>query len=261
MSQQVFIQRSRLGRVTFWRRGEALEITHEGWGTKSKHEIPLRSISPEYEIGSKRIWLLAVFPLVIAIGCLVGYRFLSQMDIPLLPQLSMYLLVFGGIALMVSFRGLPRVEYFSFKDHWNRPLFAIVREREQIESCNAFVADLLDNIDRLAQGLPDTATVADHRSTPGRSSLVFPPEADAQNRWQLALVAGAIATLFPFFATEHVIIALGVPVVVVASTCGVVAGVRSLMKKEPQKRWAFVGIGLSLIPWVFFLDELALTAR
>jgi hypothetical protein len=261
VSQEVFIQRSRLGRVIFWRRGDVLEITHEILGRKSKREIPIRSISSDYQIGSRRVWMLVIGPLVLATVCLAIYRTVSQVAIPVAHVFTVHLLMLGATALWASFKGLPRVEYFTFKDQWHRPLFSIVREPEQSENCNAFVADLLDHIDRLEQGLPEAAVAKNPGVSPIRSTLALPAEADQQNRWQLALAAGAVSAIFPLVTTELVRSVLGAPVVVVASACGLAAGLRSLMKKEPRKNLALVGIVLSLVPLVFFLNELALTAR
>lgn len=60
-------------------------------------------------------------------------------------------------SIIATLRGVPRVEIFVFFDHWKKPLF-IVREAAQAAACNAFVHDLIDQIEAL-----------DHNSAKARS--------------------------------------------------------------------------------------------
>jgi hypothetical protein len=241
----VFIQRSRLGRSIFALRGDQLEITSHLFGRKSETEIPLRMISSNYEVDARRYFVLIIVPLLFAIGCITIFCLLLRQEA--WPQMfAMYPAMFTVMFVWIALKHVPRVEYFTFTDHWKKPLFSIVRERAQSNECEAFIRELLERIERTEKGLspvesPNTPVVDEDYDQP------------REQRWLLSILAGGVATGFPLISQVlPEVAALTLAVVLAATTCGLIAGVQSFIRKERMKYGALLGIALSVLPFVIY---------
>lgn len=255
MDDVVFIQRSRFGRTIFVLRSDMLEVSSHLLGHKSIHHIPLRSISPDYELSSRSlirgviIWGAAA-AICFALFFLVLFRWQ-------LPGAVAHYPAYGGVfCLLLALQFLPRLEYFTFTDHWHRELFSILREKTQADECDAFVCDLLDRIELIGG---DASAGRSETAPPKRnfvSAVKVPGDAEPRrkdSRWRLSMAMGLISLTFPIAALwlSH-LDPFTLPVVVASSTIGICAGILSLKDREPRCFWSAVGILLCLIPLFFY---------
>lgn len=231
---RVFILRSRIGRRIFTLKDDVLEVSVTSLDRRSEAVIPLRRISPDYEVGAARN--NSAIAILLIPGVLLGYFawfLLSQDRIP--RYLAIYPIIFGGAFITAAVQLIPRFEYFVFKDHWNRPLFTILRERGQTAECEAFIHAILDSV----EGIEPTTSCADE-------AFAEPP---AQYWWIFAIVAGLGAVVVHVLASRNALVAFYyVPFVVLASGGGISAAIGSFLTKERQKWWSLIGLVLSAIP-------------
>jgi hypothetical protein len=243
MADVVFIQRSRVGRRLFALRGDELEITAQTLGRREEARIPVRAISADYRLDAKRSTVTIFASLGFAGVCFQLAAFVCMQDI-VSKAVAIYPLMFAGVFVWVAFQFVPRLEFFTFTDHARRPLFSILREKEQREECDSFVHALLDRIEQTDSGSGGV-------DTPLRDEAA--PRAPG-GRWKWAILAGVISTGFPPAAYYVVPEAAGLslPIVVVASTCGLIAGGWSFAVREPGRYWALLGGALCLVPLLFY---------
>lgn len=247
MNTVVFIQRSRFGRTIFLLHADSLEVSSHLFGQRSSSTFPLTTISNDYEIRAQRNLGLVAAGLVVAGVCLSVLRFMLHQEGEFW-RMFMYppgmLLV---ASLIFTIAHYPRLEFFTFTDHWKRPLFSILRESEQAKECNAFVATLLDRLDE---------------NPKGESALDIPTErlieeAPLQTCWLLAVIAGFIAASYPLlhFAPPPIdeLTFLSLPVVIVAETTAVFATGHSFSRKERRRHFCWLAVIFCAVPFLFYL--------
>src|ERR1043165_9811813 len=110
MADQVFILRTRAGRVIFTLKFEVLEISSKRLGQLQTWQVPLRSISPKYVRVVRRVPLGALLPVFGIVALLfLGYYLLIRQDV--VPrELAMYPALFGVAALWGVTRLLRRFD-------------------------------------------------------------------------------------------------------------------------------------------------------
>ena len=158
------------------------------------------------------------------------------------------------VFLLAAIRAARRVEFFAFTDQWKRPLFVIIRERNQTAECEAFVRDLLDRIEHSETSLPVTPEAVSAASV---SSVRLPTadterdEVTATMGWKFAIVAGVVSMALPlisaFVLKEPV--ELNGTLVLVACLFSVMATISSFAANERRKYWSLLGLGLALLPF------------
>ena len=127
----------------------------------------------------------------------------------------------------------------SFKDHWQRPLFTIVRERQQAAQCDAFVRHLLNRIDwasGAAPPAPESEEAADEEAPP------------IQWKWQAAVASGAIMLLGVPLANLAEGLGMLVMVLLIGGAVGAAVGAwQSFAENERRKYWSLLGVALALL--------------
>lgn len=229
-------------------REDSLEITSYPLGRKCEAQIPIRSISPDYELHSGRAWRAVVILLMPVAVSIALYRWLLHH--PNLPDMLLqFPLYFGAVFAFAAFRLYPRFEAFVFKNHFNRPLFTILRESGQRAECEAFIHALLDRIETLGsdrEATPLTAAIADEDAAKADDTTVA--------RWKLAIGLSAVSLGVPpvvdrFWPELDFLL---VPLVVVCSGGAVVAAIYSFMQKESGRWWSIAAAILALVPVLFY---------
>lgn len=244
MADYVFIQRSRFGRSIFTLRAEELEITSYLLGQKTEVRVPLRSISSDYVREARRLpWLFRV-PLVIALASFL-FAYLARFRWGWPEMVAMYpASAFGIGCLAFALQHARRVELFVFRDHWERHLFSVIREREQGGECDAFVRELLDRLESVETGRRLTDTADSSHDTSGAPA--------AANRSMLSIAAGAFSALVPPITEPFLPSPFTLALVIAASTGGFIWAFHAFAAKEPNRYWSLAGVGLSIVPIVFY---------
>ena len=257
MPDATFIQRSRVGMSIFMLRADHLDVTVYHFGAKSSRQIPLKSISSEYQLMAQRFWYLILVPLVLAAACIgVAYAILSEEALPHI--WTIYVVIFFVSAVVATLRGVPRVEVFVFFDHWKKPLFFIVREAAQAEECNAFVHDIIDHIEERESDSPKTRSAHATGQSPGAAAAalrVAPKNrlARSEPHWMIALASGIFSAGYPLLAER--VTGLGdwmFHMVFLGTFGGLLFGVLSFLAKERMRLLALVGMAFGLIAPVFY---------
>lgn len=246
MSAFTFIQDSRIGRSCFQLRGDQIEVS---WlsGAQGGKTFALRSISSDYDRGLRRFPVLFLFPgLVAAVALGASALLLAQDVVPhdFVTYPGMFLI--AGVVGVI--RGVPRVEYFQFYDHWRRPLFYFVREAGQAEECDDFVRAFLDQIERVQRGEPAPAA----SPPPPISSVHLPSAHDAyfvgEIRWQISLVLGGLSAGLPFIPQfDAALGGLLFFIIFGASVGGLVSTWIPYQGKERYRHLSLIGAILSLV--------------
>ncbi len=252
-----FILRSWTGRRIFQLRSDTLTVSGEYFGQKSIQEIPLRSISPDYQRQAQRFSLLIVVPLILGALCLTLVVWLLTADNEVVQALATYPAIFFIASIVTAFRGVPRTDFFVFSDHWKQPLLSVVRDPKQAKEFDTFVHELLDRIERIERDLPPTAA---NPVAPTMVSAVSVPTLDdadsgapSEWRWLASVIAGALSAAFPWLPKVAPIFdPLVFPVVFFASVGGLCWGIGSFMGKEPRRPWSILSLVLSVIAPVFY---------
>jgi hypothetical protein len=252
MAGLTFIQNSRLGRSIFQLRGEQLEVSWFG-GARAKKTFPLLGISPDYYRGRRRFHLLYIVPGVFGFFGL-GAVWIERVQNIVEHQfifLYPWILALAGIVGII--RGVPRVEFFQFYDHWRRPLFYLVRERSQADECDDFVRVVLDAIERVQAGDPLPATIP----PPAVSSVRLPDAHEAyfvgEIRWQMSIALGNLSVLLALLPQTNTDLGgLLFFIVFGASVGGMLFAWLSYQRKERYRHFALVGAILSLTAPLFY---------
>lgn len=251
MAALVFIQRSRLGRVVFTLRDDELEVMTQFFGNRFERKIPIRSIATDYHAVAHRSTRLIVLFLILAGVCIFLARLaFTQSVLPTIVGIYPTMFAVGFAAGALAFA--RRLEGYQFTDRWQRPLFVILREHDQIEECDAFVRELLDRIERQDAGLP----LGNGREPPQRAASAVRvgtgegEEAPAA-QWKRAIIAGVVAAGYPlaFFRMPE-LAEFSLPVFIVASTAALMTSGLSFVRNEPRKYWSLLGLALCAIPIV-----------
>lgn len=240
MPARVFILRSRFGRSIFELHPETLEITSALFGTRARAEIPLSTISPHYEIAAAGHLRAIGFLTILILVCILVVRLIFAQSV--MPHdIAMYPAAIALALAWAATRLIPRSEFFIFCDHWKRPLFTILREREQAAECEEFIHALLDHLE--GRGV-----------LPENPERLAEAERPPQNLWKIALGCGALAALVPPLLQGRVQHAETVllPAVIATCGCGVAACVYSFMRAERRRWWSLVGAALCLLPPLFY---------
>lgn len=248
-----FVQNSRIGRTIFQLKGDTLLVSDLGPAGGGDRTIDLRSIDPDYQPEAFRVDLLVIMPLLMAaVSALVvwGVSRLFGAIGHVVPggmffHLALWpLLIFAG-SLRSAIRGSRRVERFVFCDHRQKPLFAIVCEREQREECRSFMALLVAAIESVQSGLPaeDRSRLLAEISAENRAAEADPP----LPKWALSLACGVFAGVFPrvpwvgrYFYEDLFLFFL-------AACVGAMAFCYySFDQREPRRHWSLLGAALAL---------------
>jgi hypothetical protein len=138
------------------------------------------------------------------------------------------------------------VVFYQFRNHWGNPIFNIVRERKQARECDAFVAQLVQCIELLANEVPP----APEARADGGSAL---STTVGQDRWKVSIILGAFAAALPLWqGALHYLGDMAFPFVFLVCVVGVAMGVLSFLAKETWRWLALVGMALSLVPPFFY---------
>jgi hypothetical protein len=244
MKERVFIQRSRLDRKILVLRDDEVEIT-EGAGERRRiARFPLRTISPDYFIGSKQLTGAVVFFLIVAVASTALAIFLyHQHTVPTVSAL--YPAMFAVTSAIVGMRFVRRFDFFTFKDQRGKPLFSVARELGQIEECDTFVSDLLNRIDNCERGQDGTPLP----SVELGEAVDLPTEW----RWKSAIAAGAVTLTYPLIAQLTVLLSsIEFAVVIASATCAIVAAFFSYSEKERHRHWSLMGPLLAALALTIF---------
>ncbi len=239
--ERVFILRSRLGRNIYVIRGNVLQITWRLLGVHGETEIPIRSVSSEYEVqGARPLRTVTVLLLPVAL-CIVAYRFL--LSHPNLPDfLLQYPIIIGAAYALAAIKFYPRFEWFVFKNHFGRPVFTILREPNQRAECEEFIHALLDRLETDEPGVPMPA------SSPAENHLA--ESSDDVSRWKLAVGLSLFAIVIP--PTAHLFGEHGdfftIMPLVVGSGGAIIAAIYSIAQKESGRHWAMLAAIAALFP-------------
>lgn len=257
MADVVFIQRSWISRRLYQLQGETLLITRSYPGRNTTEEHPLRTINPDYQRRGQRFGALIVVMFVVSVLCL-GLTVVILLQ-ELVPQMfAMYPAMFGLVFLGAALRAVRRFDCFIFSDHWNRPLFFLIRAADQTAEFDTFLDDLIDRIERTQSGLP-AAEPAPGPPPPSASAVALPSADDpdeARNalpRWTLSLGTGVVAALFPWLVKllpplEYVLF----PTVFIATLFSTWWCLKSFLNKEAQRRLSLLGLALAWVPWLLY---------
>lgn len=250
MARRVFILRSRLGRSIFILREDSLEITSHLFGTKSESRFPIRSISPDYDVrGWRSLGAISLLLVPVALS-IVAYRYiLHHAWVP--EMFAHYPLYFGATYAVAAIKLFPRFEAFVFKNHFNRPIFSILRESGQRAEAEAFIHALLDRIEALGHGEVVTTTASE-----AAAEEVEAEKSDDRTiaRWKLsvgfAVIATAVPPLVNWLWSDWDFLLM--PLVIVCSGGSVIAAIYACATKERRRWWAVAAAVVALLPVFFY---------
>jgi hypothetical protein len=238
MQDIVFIQRSRFGRTIFVLRGETLAITARQFGVETAHTYHVALIRADYRVSTRRAVGFIILTAVVGVVATGAIWFLIRHPPPWEHFVKYPAIVLLACLWQVWLHARP-LETFMFTDHWQQPLFSVVREPHQARECDAFIAELVDGIGRLERGQPAV--------DPAQTIPDLPDDPPAEVRWIIAVSAGIVAFVFPLVAWRFAAVGLfAIPVVVVTGTCGLLATVQSYSARERKRRWCWLGLGLCI---------------
>ncbi|MBK9990445.1 MAG: hypothetical protein IPP19_06855 [Verrucomicrobia bacterium] len=254
MADRIFIQKSRIGLKIFHLKADALEICSHWTGKGETSRIELRTISPEYRRVARRFTALIVVPLVLCVLCLLA-ALVVMIHGKDFQGLSIGPLMFSGTFLVLTIQGVPRVDSFQFFDCWGRPVFYVVREKNQSQECDDFVRELLDHIERI-----DSAEqMAAEDETYPVSAVQLPSSNDVgylfsgDYRWKLSIAAGAFSAGVPWVgAVLDLFEELPFPLVFFGTVVGLGYCVLSYQAKERLRHFSLLGAAFALIAPLFY---------
>ncbi len=135
-----YIQRSRLGNVTFDLDGHHLCVAGKRGITKIELDVDLKDISPHIELRSWRSFVMIAIPFGFA--CLTA---LITWFVPYLPVTliaSMFTLGF----LWTAIRNFAPIELATFRNKSGVPVFEVIKGEKQEAEFQKFIADLSETI-------------------------------------------------------------------------------------------------------------------
>jgi hypothetical protein len=246
--ERVFVLRSRLGRNIYVIRGDTLEITWRLLGARQNLEVPIQSISSDYEVrGVRHLRQVALLLAPVAL-CIAVYRFLIHH--PEWPDFLLHFPIYTGATFAIAAIKLyPRFETFVFKNHFGRPLFTILREPGQREECEAFICALLDRIEGKEIQAPSA-----------QAAGAEPPTRDAPGaipKWKMAIAFTLLSFVVPPIwyllgeRSDAVVLFPGL----FGSGGAIITAIISYLEKEPRRRWAVAAGIAALIP-IFLYPKL-----
>lgn len=211
------------------------------FGRRSVSSIPLASISTDYEVHAATTERLVMLLLGFTLGSLIVVKLLLAQ--PYLPHaIALYFVAFAVMAAVSAFRMMPRAEYYVFSNHWKRPLFSILREKEQAAECDAFLHAMINAIEG-RKGSEDASMerVIVAAKPPGHS-------------WKLAISSGVVGTCYPLIVYNRFVAGqvLVLPVAVLACRGGLVAALYAFLNRERRRWWSLLGVALCLVPVLFY---------
>jgi hypothetical protein len=241
---RVFIQRSRLGRVTFVLRDREIETFHGARGGPTPAVISLTDISPDYEVGVVRLPKLAMIMLVISAGLIALAWHVFCLEFPW-PIFSMIPAMAAVIPAIIGVMFVRRIRFLRFYDRSRELLFIIAHEWPQVAESETFVADLLNRIERAnAQALI---------SPPMRRGLIEGTDPKPEWHWAIAIASGTITIGWPTIACWLRELHSPVPFVVLGGTAAaIVAALYSYAAKESRRHWSIVGVTLAVATFIIF---------
>ena len=256
MSVPTFIQNSRIGRVIYQIRDGHLQISASKFGRGfNECRLALRSLNPNYTPRFVRLYALLVIPFVLALLCGVVIRGLFHQTLirqEALIYIYQWPVTFGVVFLILAIRGIRRVEFFEFRNHWGKPVLHIIRERKQAAECAAFITVLVAHIELAQSDLPPEERTKLLRQlvddSTGASGL-----RPGQDKWKVSIGLGVLAVVFPLVpAVNYSSDPSLFPIIFLLCVGGAGFSIFSFLAKEPRRWWSVLGLVLSLIPAYFY---------
>ncbi|MFT3867333.1 MAG: hypothetical protein QM715_02435 [Nibricoccus sp.] len=254
MADRVFIQKSRLGLAIFELKNDVVVLSKTQFGKKERTEFLLKSVSAEYQRVARRFAILIAVPLVPSLFCLwLSYELLTRERMPV--ALIGWPVIFAFFFLIMTIRGIPRVDAFQFFDHWGKPIFYIVRETHQAPECDDFIQELLYRVDCIEK---DQAIVADDPLDAGRAIQLsevnsMAPLFSGEYRWKTSIVFGAFSAGIPWLgALFSLFEELPFPLVFIGTVVGIAFCVLSYQAKERFRHVSLIGAALSMVAPLFY---------
>jgi hypothetical protein len=251
MADLAFIQKSRIGRKFFLLKDDSIEVTLTFRGKRQQERIMLRTVNDDYERIARYFRSLVVVPLVLSGFCFwIVYVILGQDRLP--HEFGLYPGIFALSFLLAAIKGVPKVDTFQFYNHWERPIFYIVRERNQAEECDAFVGELLHRIECAEKGVQlrgEEQANSYAQLTPGSLGLLLVGE----YRWKTSIVLGALSAGLPWLTQiTHRFDDYLFMLIFGATVGGVSFCVLSIQSKERFRFLSLAGAALALIAPLFY---------
>ena len=255
MSKPIFIQHSRFGLVTYAVSDTHLIATVKEDDKLVDHCVELRTLDSQYEVVQKSAPLAVTVALVatLVFGAMAWKLIANEsLDEGLRWILAYAPLLFAAASLWFGISIAPRWELVVFKNHWGQQAFVIVRERNQVADCMAFVDQLVARIELAQSELDDESRAGILRNL----SLCAPPFIQANlgvRKWKLAIVLGSLAMLLPLVpGVNEYLDALTLPIVILLSIGTVVLAALSLSSKESGRWISLLAIVMALIPMFLY---------
>lgn len=176
-------------------KGDVLEISLSQASNRGQTQIPLRRISTEYDRFARRVPILYLPYFALCVPCCILVWLILRQNV--VPHETIFSPCLGVLFfLMLAIRGLFKVEFFQFYDHWKRPIFFVIREGKQSSECDDFVQTLLERLEQIENDQP-LIDVEEKFAPPIGISLPSPDEVSAlgygENRWKAAIIFGVIS--------------------------------------------------------------------
>ncbi len=219
---------------------DEIEITTSTPNGSAATRFSLRAISADYTVQGLHFTAGVVALFVLAVAGIALAIYLSRLGEPFV-HFALHPLIFAGAMALTGVRMIPRFDRFEFSDHWRRPLFAIARERDQIEECDTFISDLLSRIERTTAPR-DAATP---EPTPEFDEVV---DREPEWKWKVSVVAGAVTLAVTIAGGySHDVASVAIFFLMGGPMCAAVASWLSFVEKEPHWRWGLLGLTLATI--------------
>jgi hypothetical protein len=142
MSNEVFIERSRLGKRIFELKDSTLTISGTSRLKKFEQTFPLGFTSPNYIRARRRLHSLIQRPLVAACFVLFMIRSLSFLPSGLYALVVEFLAFIIVVFVLTAIRGITPFEVVIFKNTSGRAQFDLVKEKNQAKEFEEFVANI-----------------------------------------------------------------------------------------------------------------------
>jgi hypothetical protein len=139
----VFVQLSRMGMVTFERKGCQLLVVGKRGPVKINLDVDLRDIAPHVERKRWRSLVMIGFPLFFAgVTALITWALRWQQFVPY-PLVVIAGILFAIGFISVGIRNIAPFEVVTFRSHSGVPVFDVYKETKQAAEFEAFVSSLV----------------------------------------------------------------------------------------------------------------------
>ena len=260
MQTIVFSQRARIGHTLFVLRGRTLEVDGPTQRRVGPVSIDVKELSTKVRTDFIRPMTIIGGLVFVAVVLLDIARRLLQTG-EMVGILAMYPAMFGFMLLLSAVRLFPRSERLTFAWGNQGGVLVFIREKEQAQELDTFVAELMRRIRLLQDGAEEADLEAGAPSfaaeplsaakySTGTESLRVNPYS---NVWKAAFAGGAIAMGTPLLVLDRpelhgVVFMVSFPATVV----GLYTAIVSWRRKERFRAWAVAGAILATAPFFLF---------